>query len=356
MAISYLSGNRATGTASDRTGLTTYSAKSWVELGRTTLSSSSTTIDLNNLSTADYPYLKIIFSGTKSGGNDVVFRLNNNQGGNYAYREIYNGSSSENPATGQNQARFFGGSNSVPMFWIGSLSNNATHEKLIIGHGVHSTGNGVGSINHTRSECFIKWANTSDNVESVNVFNLTSGNFDSGAEVILLGSKSSGTNTDKAGFWQELADVELSSVSEIDSGAITSKKYLWIEFSGLGSSGSSYPRLRFNSDDQNNFCYRQSIDGVADNEQLSQNHMNTTGNVGAFNHFFTAFVVNDSSKEKLAIIQGVDSNTSGQGNAPRRREVTGKWNDTSNAITSVQVLDLGSNNFTSARLKVWGAD
>ena len=39
MAIQYLSGNRATGTASDRTGLTTYSTKSWVELGRTTVKS-----------------------------------------------------------------------------------------------------------------------------------------------------------------------------------------------------------------------------------------------------------------------------------------------------------------------------
>ena len=146
-------------------------------------------------------------------------------------------------------------------------------------------------------------------------------------------------------------------ISDADAfGTFTAKKYLWIEFSGVGSNSSSYPRLRFNNDTGNNFAYRQSADGGGDNTQTSQNHTNTTGNVGAFNHYFNSFVVNKSDKEKLVITQGVDSNTAGAGNAPRRREVVGKWANTSDSITSVQVVDLGSHNFSSARLKVWGSD
>jgi hypothetical protein len=54
MAIQYLSGNRATGTASDRAGLTTYSTKSWVELGRASVSSAVDEIHVSGLDTTDY--------------------------------------------------------------------------------------------------------------------------------------------------------------------------------------------------------------------------------------------------------------------------------------------------------------
>ena len=150
------------------------------------------------------------------------------------------------------------------------------------------------------------------------------------------------------GTWQRLAHVELSSgASSINSGTFTAKENIRIIFSGVGTNGSSYPRIQFNSDTGNNYGYRQSADGGSDNTQTSQNHINTTGNVGAFHHYFVADVTNVDGKEKLVIVHGVDSNTSGAGNSPRRREVVGKWATTSGQITSVQVTDLGSHNFAS---------
>ena len=353
MAIQYLSGNRATGTESDRTGMTTYSAKSWIELGRTTLSSAGDTIDVTGLSTANYPYLMVLQDEIGSGSITGFTSFNADSGSNYAYRTSENGAS-DGTSTSQANIRLDRGTPNN--FIVANISNKADQEKIVIGSCV-----GIGAAGASnapqRWEAVGKWANTSDSITSVKISNASSGDFASGSEVVVLGSKSSGTDTSKGSFWQELADVELSSAaSSIDSGTFTAKKYLWIEFSGVGSNGSSYPRLRFNSDSGNNFAYRQSMDGGSDNTQTSQNHMNTTGNVGAFNHYFNSFVVNKSDKEKLVITQGVDSNTAGAGNAPRRREVVGKWANTSDSITSVQVLDLGSYNFSSATLKVWGSD
>ena len=91
MAIQYLSGNRATGTASDRAGLTVYSAKSWVELGRTTLSSTSDNIDVTGLDTSDYPFLMVLTYGID--GSQMGFRVNSDTGNNYHVRRSMDGAS-----------------------------------------------------------------------------------------------------------------------------------------------------------------------------------------------------------------------------------------------------------------------
>ena len=49
MAIQNLSGNRAIGTPSDRIGTTSYAGKSWVELGRTTVTSSTNDVVVSGL-------------------------------------------------------------------------------------------------------------------------------------------------------------------------------------------------------------------------------------------------------------------------------------------------------------------
>ena len=47
----------------------------------------------------------------------------------------------------------------------------------------------------------------------------------------------------------------------------------------------------------------------------------------------------------------------GAGNAPSRRELSGKWANTSNQITSIKVKENGSGGWASGTiLKVWGAD
>ena len=165
---------------------------------------------------------------------------------------------------------------------------------------------------------------------------------------------------DMVGTWQRLAHVPLTSAGDtINTGDFEAKENLRIIFSGVGTNASSYPRLRFNGtgDSDNDYAYRQSMDGATDaTPQVNQNHINTTGNVGAFHHYFVADVTNIDGKEKLVIVQGMDANTAGADNVPRRREVAGKWDITSGQITSVQITDLGNHNFASgAYITVFGA-
>ena len=65
---------------------------------------------------------------------------------------------------------------------------------------------------------------------------------------------------------------------------------------------------------------------------------------------------NKSDKEKLVIGEGVAQNSAGSGNAPERRELSGKWDNKSDSITSIQVDSKNGSFAAGTRLKVWGSD
>ena len=112
-----------------------------------------------------------------------------------------------------------------------------------------------------RLENFYKWANTSAQVNQVQLINEQSGSFDSGSEIVVLGydndEADSGTSV-----WEELANVDLSggTGNSLSSGTISAKKYLWVqaylEQSGSGDTGNI---LRFNSDSGSNYSQIGSI-------------------------------------------------------------------------------------------------
>ena len=204
MAIEYLSGNRATGTSSDRTGLTTYSAKSWVELGRATLSSAGDTLDLTGLDTSDYPYIKILATVQPStGGSDETYinwRFNNDSGNNYAFRYNSDGGS-DGTNTSQNKMLSYPPTNNQWQFITMDLSNKSNQEKLAVIQTVCRGATAGGSGNApSRRDIVGKWVNTSSAITQVTAVNsqTSQGDFQVGTEFVVLGAKSSGTNTDKA--------------------------------------------------------------------------------------------------------------------------------------------------------------
>ena len=158
MAIEYLSGNRATGTASDRTGLTTYSTKSWVELGRTTVTSSTNDVVVSGLNTADYPFLTVLNFGIATGGTvELRPRYNADSGSNYAGRRSYNGGS-DNAAGSQanidTSEQFSGHALSVIY-----INNGSNIEKLAHYRTVNSGSSGASNAPN-RMQGVLKWANT----------------------------------------------------------------------------------------------------------------------------------------------------------------------------------------------------
>jgi hypothetical protein len=355
MAIKYLSGNRATGTASDRAGLTTYSAKSWVELGRTTLTSTSSTIAVEGITTTDYDHLMILSRNLVNSDHNMTYSTGNGSySGNYADRRSENGGSDQTTINRSSNG-IITDAHTQEMFTVGNMINYDGEEKLVIWHSVGDNTDGAGNA-PDRFECVGKFTGTSK-IDRLKLNNSSSINNEVGSEMIILGAKSSGTNTDKQGFWQELADVSVSSGSTIDTGTITAKKYLYFEFYTVPSGSQSYSWLQFNSDTGSNYASRYSTNGGGDATGTSSNDgVLYYAPLNNSERYQTGYIINNSDKEKLVIGEGVAQNTAGAGNAPERRELAGKWANTSAQITSIQVKAKNGSFTTGTRLKVWGSD
>ena len=356
--VEYLSGERIQGSS---TLTSSPPQTSWKELDRVTLTSAGDTLDSGTITAKDN--MMILTHIIPSGNTDaVVYRFNSDTGTNYAVRKSDNGGS-DSTNVNENGMNFKSTNDSHVSFSVSEFANIATQEKLGINHTVTDNGGGAGNAPN-RKEMVGKWANTSNAVTNVKAVNRDgSGDFNTGSELVVLGfdndEADSGTN-----FWQELADVELSSGTSntIDTGTFTAKKYLYLQFYSIPSGSQSYSVMRFNLDEGNNYASRYSTNGGSDASHGGNNYILFYAPLNNSERFMSAFIVNNSSKEKLVVGEGVSQNTAGAGNAPERRELTGKWANTSNSITSIQMHsdsddDNPSRLFAAGtRVKVWGSD
>ena len=140
------------------------------------------------------------------------------------------------------------------------------------------------------------------------------------------------------------------SSTNISSGTISAKKYLWIQFYDENGVGGA---MTFNNDSGSNYARRGSLNGAADFAITSTTSMSVT--VGGNSGFNNIFVINNASNEKLVISHGIASSSAGAGTAPQRKEEVDKWTNTSNQITEID-FDAGTNYGSKSFLKVWGAD
>ena len=69
-------------------------------------------------------------------------------------------------------------------------------------------------------------------------------------------------------------------------------------------------------------------------------------------------MINNASNEKLGISHGayVRNTETGAGADPRRTESVGKWTNTSNQITRIDITNAVGNDYTGGQIKVWGSD
>ena len=327
---------------------------SWKELGRTTLSGTNDSIDVSNFTAKDN--LMILCNVINSGGDFRTFwRFNSDTGSNYSQRYNTNGGS-DATNTSLNGTMDWNTAESVQSFEVLNITNIAAQEKLGIKHKIGSNTAGAGNAPN-RVEAVGKWANTSAQITSVSVgdgVDPKSGTGGIGSEVVVLGfdndEADSGTN-----FWQELASIELSATAnEINSGTFTAKKYLMVELQVIADGSISGSDLQFNGDTGNNYARRYRSGG--DSEATGTSEATLGGGTGGDRGYNTWFIVNVADKEKLAIGEATWA-SNGAGNAPSRRELTGKWANTSAQITSIKIKENGSGGWASgSTLKVWGSD
>ena len=176
------------------------------------------------------------------------------------------------------------------------------------------------------------------------------------------GRRIQGTSTDAtavSGGWKELARTTLGSDgATISVTGLADKRYYMILIDSLNS-GVVGHFGRLNGDSGGNYSRRRSEDGGSEQTNVNNVAMNYFGQDVSDGHAFTVgYLANKSDKEKLSITHSVWQNTAGAGNAPHRMEDFGKWNNTTDPISSYQVVNLAnSNNFASgAECVVLGYD
>jgi hypothetical protein len=333
------------------------SVGSWKELGRTTLGSSSSTINVSGL--AEKRYLMVLHNvvGKNTVTVDDGVRVGNNSydsSNSYSIRRSGNGTA-DVTQTSQSYANLYS-SSANESFDVSFVANYSSKEKLGITHRFHG-GGGSGNSGIRREEVW-KWSNTSNAINQWQYWSGGSDTFNSGCEVVVLGYDPADTHTTTDNFWQELASVELSSAGDqISSGTIQAKKYLWIQYYIKADTVSDVTGLlRFNNDNSVNYATRYSLNGGADSARINRTYIDSTSG-GNFPVFVNAFIVNNASNEKLVIGHGVWQGTQGAAPAPQRWEFVGKWTNTSNQITEIDVEQLDAGDLASGSiLKVWGAD
>jgi hypothetical protein len=105
-------------------------------------------------------------------------------------------------------------------------------------------------------------------------------------------------------------------------------------------------KLRFNSDSGSNYASRYVESGQSDSTATNGSEIVQNTDV-AQDQFVVTHVFSVSTEEKLVIAHTVDRGAAGAGTAPGRFEAVGKWVDTSNEITSIQIVNTSSGDFIS---------
>ena len=363
MTLKWLAGNRIEGTSADRTTGTAAIpavAGGWKELSRTTLGSAGDTIDVSSLS--DKRYYMVLTDNIASGLINSRFRLGNSSvdtGSNYARRGSENGAADTTDTSADHLAMPYAENGNTHFFGVHYVSNKSDKEKLLVGHCIDEYASGSGNT-PARFENAGKWTNTSNVIDVIRNYNSASGDYASGSEVVVLGYDPDDTHT--TNFWEQLADVTTSSSADFfSSGTITAKKYLWVQ--AYVKQASPYSTgLQFNSDTANNYAIRFSGNGNSDSTagtntwKCAMNYSSLAGG----GYFMNAFIINNASKEKLVLAQTTENSSSGAGTAPNRLESAGKWANTSDQITSIQIRKesgAGGGQIQSGSfIKVWGSN
>jgi hypothetical protein len=325
----------------------------WVELGRTTLGSASSTIDVTSLSNKRYYMVLVNNKGRSAVSDNGFLRMGNGSFDtttSYANRRSANGAGDTTQVTQNKMYGIFAPTNTTD-FYVGYIANKSDKEKLLIAHQVNQNSTGVAP---TRNETVHKHVFTSNPIDQISFLTDNSDTYNTGSEVVVLGWDPSDTHT--TNFWEELANVTASgSSTNLSSGTFTAKKYLWVQIYQEGTSADL--SMNFNNDTSTNYFDRYNInnaEGTRTSQTKFQNWLHQ--GYGGQSSFINMFILNNSSDDKLVIAHSVSRGAGSDATTiPRRGEWVGKWVN-SNQITEIETDSQTSNFGANSFIKVWGSD
>ena len=171
------------------------------------------------------------------------------------------------------------------------------------------------------------------------------------------------TSASGTGGWVELGRTTLGSANQfIDVESLPNKKYYMILLDSHGQSSTDGTiRVRYNNTGNGDFEYagRYQYNGGTD-----ATYVNELSNfIGIHSEdtspkFRVAYIANKSDKEKLTYGNSIEQNTAGAGNVPNRAEDSEKWDNTTDAISSIEYsTGAGTNTWnTNSEVVVLGWD
>lgn len=146
------------------------------------------------------------------------------------------------------------------------------------------------------------------------------------------------TGADAGIWWEELGRTTLGSAGDtITVSSIPARKYLRVK-AYIINSGSVNDLMRFNNDGSNNYSRRTSANGAADATGTSSSATSATTSTST--PFILEYdVINVATQEKMIVGHKIDIGLAGAATAPGRVEVAGKWANTADQITRVDLVN-----------------
>lgn len=156
--------------------------------------------------------------------------------------------------------------------------------------------------------------------------------------------------------WRRLGSTTLGSAGDtITVDGFDAIDRLRIEIHAPASGQLDMCYLRFNNDSGSNYSVTKSNNGAGTDSNNSITGILWQTNSGSYDQYATFTIYNNTSKEKLVILQQMET-ASGASSAPQRKELTGKWSNTSAQITRVDAVNGGSGDFAAgSKVTVFGA-
>lgn len=326
----------------------------WIELGRVTLGSPDSQMDVQNLD--NKKYLMYLYRTTGSGSNtNGRMILNNNFAADYAIRFSSNGGADSTQTLQSDGIDLDLTGNTNPKFSFGFIMNILDRQKLTqnFNNDVNTVGAGtapqrrevVGKLDITTSGAVIDRVN----------FRTTVNTYNAGSEAVVLGwDADSDTHNTSANFWQPLADVDLAVSSDDMNLSFSAKQWLFLECFEIPIGGTTSHRLRINGRTGNSWSTRTNLNGAESTITTTSAVFPVTTDANV-KHWWA--VVNNPNQSVERNFQLFGANyPSGAGSSPSRRDVIGKETLTSQ-ITSIELENQGSGDYdVGSFFRVWGSD
>jgi hypothetical protein len=148
-----------------------------------------------------------------------------------------------------------------------------------------------------------------------------------------------GTELNGIGGWKEVGRTTLGSAdANILVSSLDDKRYYMILYADKGqASNGTDVNIRLNGDTGSNYSYRRCGNGGNDATDVSTatSYGIWAGNAVQTPIFGVFYLANKSDQEKLWQGHAVTQHTAGAGNDPERSELVTKWDNISNAVSSI---------------------